>query len=83
MFRFFHLSEYLSGASEKYDEQEGKEWLKNDRKNRSAVQKRLKIHGAWWKPKTAECMLALRCVRMNGDWERYWRHISPSFARAA
>lgn len=28
MFRFFHLSEYLSGASEKYDEQEGKEWLK-------------------------------------------------------
>lgn len=51
--------------------------------NRSVVQKRLKIPGAWWKPETAECMLALRCMRMNGDWERYWRLISPSFARAA
>jgi hypothetical protein len=51
--------------------------------NRSVVQKRLKIAGAWWKPETAEYMLALRCMRMNGDWERYWRFISPSFARAA
>lgn len=51
--------------------------------NRSVVQKRLKIAGAWWKPETAEHMLALRCMRINGDWERYWRFISPSFARAA
>ena len=28
--------------------------------NRSVVQKRLKIAGAWWKPETAEYMLALR-----------------------
>ena len=51
--------------------------------NRSVVQKRLKIPGAWWKPETAERMLALRCMRMNGDWERYWLLINPSFARAA
>jgi len=144
---FFHLSEYLSGASEKCCEQGAKQWLKERQEevkegrieevvailksyeeatglrdeegpvrkclryienrpgqfkykealmaelpigsgeiesgNRSVVQKRLKIPGAWWKPNTAEYMLALRCVRMNGDWERYWRFISPSFARAA
>ena len=40
--------------------------------SRSVVQKRLKIPGVWWKPETAECMLALRCMRMNGDWQRYW-----------
>lgn len=51
--------------------------------NRSVVQKRLKIPGAWWKPETAEWILALRCMRMNGDWERYWRRINPSFQRAA
>lgn len=51
--------------------------------NRSVVQKRLKIAGAWWKPETAEYMLALRCMRINGDWEHYWGSISPSFARAA
>lgn len=144
---FFHLSEYLSGASEKCDTQEAKKWLKDRQEemkegrigevlgilkkheqrtdlkdengpvkkclrymenrpgqfkykealreelpigsgeiesgNRSVVQKRLKIPGAWWKPETAECMLALRCMRMNGGWERYWRSIRPSFARAA
>lgn len=143
---FFHLSEYLSGASEECCEQETKEWLKKRQEemkegligavvarlkqhektkgvnsdgqvrkclryienrpgqfkykealeaelpigsgeiesgNRSVVQKRLKIPGAWWKPETAEYMLSLRCMRMNGDWERYWRFISPSFARAA
>ena len=51
--------------------------------NRSVVQKRLKIPGAWWNVETAEHMLALRCMRVNGDWRRYWRLISPSFARAA
>jgi hypothetical protein len=141
---FFHLSEYLSGASEKCCVQEAKQWLKTQQNkikegrieevmtilrnceqgekgddpvrkclryienrpgqfkykealaaelpigsgeiesgNRSVVQKRLKIPGAWWKPETAECMLALRCMRINGGWERYWRFISPSFARAA
>ena len=51
--------------------------------NRSVVQKRLKIPGAWWRIDTAEYMLALRCMRINGDWGRYWDSISPSFARAA
>ncbi len=50
--------------------------------NRSVVQTRLKIPGAWWKPETAKWMLALRCMRMNGDWERYWCRINPSFRRA-
>ena len=34
--------------------------------NRSVVQKRLKIPGAWWRLDTAEYMLALRCMRING-----------------
>ena len=144
---FFHLSEYLSQASEMCCVQEAKQWLKDRQEdmkagrvgevirllrnyeqsanekagdnsvkkclryienrpnqfkykealaaelpigsgeiesgNRSVVQKRLKIPGAWWKPETAECMLALRCMRMNGDWARYWRLIYPSFAMAA
>jgi len=141
---FFHLSEYLSGASEKCCEAEAKQWLRARQKeikegrlkevmailksyeqkekaddpvkkclryienrpgqfkykeaieaelpigsgeiesgNRSVVQRRLKIPGAWWKPETAECILALRCMRINGDWERYWRLVNPSFARAA
>ena len=51
--------------------------------NRSVVQKRLKIPGAWWNVETAEHMLALRCVRINGDWMKYWKWVSPSFAYAA
>lgn len=51
--------------------------------NRSVVQKRLKIPGAWWNTDTAEHMLALRCVRINGDWRKYWKCINPSFAQAA
>lgn len=51
--------------------------------NRSVVQKRLKIPGAWWKIDTAEHMLALRCLRINGDWMKYWNQVSPSFAHAA
>lgn len=142
---FFHLSEYLSKASEECDAQQAKRWLKERQKemkagqnktvirllkknekvggkenesvskciryienrpgqfkykealakelpigsgeiesgNRSVVQKRLKIPGAWWKPQTAEHMLALRCMRINGDWERYWNLINPRFADAA
>lgn len=141
---FFHLSEYLSEASEKCCTQEPKEWLKRrqdemkegrieevveilksygtgedgndpvkkclryienrpgqfkykealaeelpigsgeiESANRSVIQKRLKIPGAWWKPETVEWMLALRCMRINGDWERYWHLTSLSFTRAA
>ena len=51
--------------------------------NKSVVQKRLKIPGAWWKIETAEHMLALRCVRINGDWMKYWRQASEVFANVA
>lgn len=40
--------------------------------HRYVIQKRLKIAGAWWKPTTAEHMLSLRTLRVNGDWNRYW-----------
>ena len=51
--------------------------------NRSVIQKRLKIPGAWWNINTAEHMLALRCIRINGDWQRYWKGITQNFAEAA
>lgn len=40
--------------------------------NKSIVQKRLKIPGAWWKKETVENILALICMIENGDWEDYW-----------
>jgi len=41
--------------------------------HRYVVQKRLKISGAWWKEDNARAMLALRVLRVNGDWEIYWK----------
>jgi hypothetical protein len=41
--------------------------------NKSIVQNRLKIAGAWWKVENAEKMLALRVNRANGDWNAYWK----------
>jgi hypothetical protein len=41
--------------------------------NKSVVQNRLKIAGAWWKAENAEKMLALRVTRANGDWNGYWK----------
>lgn len=43
--------------------------------HRHVIQKRLKIAGAWWSPETAECMLSLRVLRANNDWEDYWQHL--------
>ena len=40
--------------------------------HRYVIQIRLKIAGAWWKIENAEKMLALRVMRANGDWEKYW-----------
>jgi hypothetical protein len=40
--------------------------------HRHVLQQRLKIAGAWWLERTAECMLQLRAVRANGDWDKYW-----------
>ena len=41
--------------------------------NKSVVQARLKIAGAWWKVENAEKMLALRVNRANGEWNSYWK----------
>ncbi|MFN0110380.1 MAG: UPF0236 family transposase-like protein [Blastocatellia bacterium] len=40
--------------------------------NRSVIQERLKISGAWWREENAAKMLALRVTRANGEWESYW-----------
>ena len=40
--------------------------------HRYVIQIRLKIAGAWWKVENAANMLALRVLRTNGDWEKYW-----------
>lgn len=40
--------------------------------HRYVIQKRLKIAGAWWRAKTVDHMLALRVLRANGDWDKYW-----------
>jgi hypothetical protein len=40
--------------------------------HRYVLQQRLKIAGAWWLERNAECMLQLRAVRANGDWDKYW-----------
>lgn len=41
--------------------------------NRSVLQARLKLSGAWWKVENAEKMLALRVTRANGEWRSYWQ----------
>lgn len=40
--------------------------------HRYIVQKRLKLPGAWWQAANADCMLALRVSRANGEWADYW-----------
>jgi len=40
--------------------------------HRYVIQQRLKLPGAWWKAGNVEPMLALRVVRANEDWEKYW-----------
>jgi hypothetical protein len=40
--------------------------------HRYIAQRRLKLPGAWWRVDHAECMLALRINRRNGDWDSYW-----------
>ena len=52
-----------------------------ERAHRYVIQSRLKLAGAWWKPKTAKSMLALRVCRANGDWDIYWRSRYQQAAR--
>lgn len=41
--------------------------------HRYVLQQRLKLSGAWWKPATAEHMIALRVVRANNEWGNCWQ----------
>lgn len=40
--------------------------------HRYVIQIRLKLAGAWWKIENARSILALRVLRANRDWEKYW-----------
>jgi hypothetical protein len=44
--------------------------------HRYIVQQRLKRPGAWWRPDSAEHMLAQRLNRANRQWDPYWQRIS-------
>ncbi len=46
--------------------------------HRHVLQHRLKIAGAWWLERNAECMLQLRTVRANGDWDKYWTEVAKN-----
>ena len=48
--------------------------------HRYVIQIRLKVAGAWWKIENARSMLALRILRANGDWDKYWK---PTYRKAA
>ena len=47
---------------------------------RSVIQPRLKLAGAWWKADTAAEMLALRTLRANGQWNQYWATLEQAAA---
>jgi len=46
--------------------------------HRYVLLRRLKIAGAWWLERSAECMLELRTLRANGDWEKHWTEIAKN-----
>jgi hypothetical protein len=46
--------------------------------HRYVIQQRLKLPGAWWKAVNVEPMLALRVVRANADWEKYWENLAAA-----
>jgi uncharacterized protein UPF0236 len=48
--------------------------------NRSVLQARLKVSGAWWRAENAEKMLALRVTRANGEWQSYWQGLRQAHA---
>jgi len=48
--------------------------------HRYVAQQRLKRPGAWWRVAHAEHMLALRIVRINGDWQAYWDALKQNAA---
>lgn len=46
--------------------------------HRYVIQHRLKLPGAWWKADNVKPMLALRIVRANGDWDKYWEQLAAA-----
>ena len=48
--------------------------------HRYVIQKRLKLPGAWWKVTNVGPMLALRVVRANDDWFKYWDNKNSAMA---
>lgn len=50
--------------------------------HRYVAQQRLKRPGAWWRVEHAEHMLALRILRINGDWDAYWGKLKQKPAAA-
>lgn len=48
--------------------------------NRSVVQARLKISGAWWTETNARKMLSLRTYRANQEWKSYWNGLRQAQA---
>lgn len=46
--------------------------------HRYVIQQRLKLPGAWWKADQVEPMLALRVVRANEDWDKYWEQLAAA-----
>lgn len=46
--------------------------------HRYVIQHRLKLPGAWWKADNVEPRLALRVVRANEDWEKYWGNLAAA-----
>jgi Uncharacterised protein family (UPF0236) len=46
--------------------------------HRYVIQHRLKLPGAWWKADNVEPMLALRVVRANEDWDKYWGNLAAA-----
>jgi hypothetical protein len=41
--------------------------------NRSLIQKRLKLPGAWWSRQTADKVASIRVLRANGRWGEFWQ----------
>jgi len=48
--------------------------------HRYVIQVRLKIAGAWWKMENVAKMIALRVMRINGQWEDYWKDFGEKAA---
>jgi hypothetical protein len=42
--------------------------------NKSLIQQRIKIPGAWWKLENADHLIALRAMIANGHWGNYWEY---------